>query len=69
MLIDMDAIEKWNAISKDNQRLLLGNVYCKNCHSSTTIVDYDIHLHEIGILLEGKCKSCGGSVARVIEDC
>jgi hypothetical protein len=33
----------------------------------TTIVDYTVEEEEYGLILKGKCKKCGGPVARVIE--
>lgn len=46
---------------------LLSNVFCLKCRV-TTIEDYSVFDEDNGILLQGKCKTCGGEVARLIED-
>lgn len=66
-IIDMNAGKKWNKLPKEIQQRLLGNVFCSKC-GETTIVDYNILDDEYGVLLEGKCKTCGKDVARLIED-
>ncbi|MFC4025253.1 hypothetical protein ACFOUV_15765 [Oceanobacillus longus] len=66
-VIDFEAARKWSKIPRDTQELLLNNVFCSNCFE-TTIVDYTLHNNENGVLLKGKCKKCGGDVARVVED-
>jgi len=66
---DIEALREWNKIEKYNQQLLLNNVFCAHCVGSTTIIDYDICSDKYGIVLRGKCNKCGGSVARVIENC
>lgn len=53
--------------SKDIQEKLLDNVFCGKC-GVTTIVDNSMTDDQYGILLQGKCKKCGGAVARLIED-
>lgn len=63
---DINAEKNWRGISKEIQYKLLSNVFCSNCYN-TTIVDYTLHDHDQGILLKGKCKQCGGNVARVVE--
>ncbi|MBY7145027.1 hypothetical protein KFZ56_18580 [Virgibacillus sp. NKC19-3] len=64
---DFKAAQKWSKIPKDIQMRLLSNVFCVNC-TETTIIDYDMHDDEHGILLKGKCKKCGEDVARLVED-
>jgi len=46
---------------------LVENVYCGKC-GETTIVEYTINDDKFGIILNGKCKQCGESVVRLIED-
>ena len=60
------AVEKWNTISSANQKKLLDNVFCGKC-GVTMIVDYTIENSRSDIVLQGKCKKCGGKVARVVE--
>lgn len=64
---DFKALKKWNNISSENQQLLLNNVFCSKC-GMTTIVDYAVQNDRYGIVLKGKCKSCGSKVARFVED-
>ena len=66
-IIDLKTAQKWNKIPKDIQEKLLDNVLCKKC-GVTTIIDYSMTNDQYGILLQGKCKKCGGVVARLIED-
>lgn len=64
---NINAIRKWKQIPKDMRQKLINNVFCSTC-SVTTIVDYTLHDEEEGILLRGKCKTCGKGVARFVED-
>jgi transcription elongation factor Elf1 len=66
-LTDFNAAQKWAKITKDNQQLLVRNVFCSVC-GVTTIVKYTLHDNKYGILLKGKCKKCGKDVARLVED-
>lgn len=43
------------------------NVFCSKC-GVTTIIDYGIHNDRFGCVLKGRCKKCGGDIARYIED-
>ncbi|QST00410.1 hypothetical protein IMZ31_02100 [Pontibacillus sp. ALD_SL1] len=63
----MEANKKWLSIPKDSREKLIQNVFCSNCLDAVTIVDFIILDHPEGVLLEGKCKNCGESVARVVE--
>jgi len=65
--IDFKAMEKWNKIPKASQQLILKNVLCRNC-DVTTIVDYTMTHDKFGVVLRGKCKKCGATVARVLEE-
>ena len=64
---DINALRKWNYIDKEHQKLIIENVFCRNC-KVTTIVDYSIIEDEYGVILKGQCKKCGNDVARVIDD-
>jgi len=64
---NMEAMLKWDEFPKDFQQRVIENIFCVNCRV-TTIIDYDITLTDGGfVLLKGKCKKCGGSVARVVD--
>ena len=64
---EFDTMRKWTAIPSHFRQKILDNVYCGNC-GNTSIVDYRIEDHTLGIVLMGKCKKCGGVVARCVED-
>lgn len=66
-ITDIKALKKWSRIPKDYQQKLISNVFCSQC-KVTTIVDYSITDDKYGVLLKGKCKTCGNSVARLIEN-
>ena len=62
---DIEALRKWNKISKDIQNRILQNVFCSTC-GVTTIIDYSITEERSGII--GKCKKYNKPVARLIEE-
>jgi len=64
---DINAEKKWRKLPKELRQRLIQNVFCTKCFE-TTIVDYSVLDDEHGILLTGKCKTCGKDVARVVED-
>ena len=64
---DIKAVKKWAKISPDIQQMLINNVFCSKC-GVTTIVDYALHNDRFGVVLKGKCKKCGGDIARFVED-
>lgn len=66
-IIDFDARKKWAKIPPHIQDLIIHNVFCAVC-GETTIIDYSLHNDKFGVLLKGKCKKCGGDVARLVED-
>ena len=66
-VIDFKAAQKWARVPKNVQELLINNVFCSTC-KVTTITDYTLHDDKFGVLLKGKCKNCGGKVARLVED-
>ena len=66
-ITDLNAAREWAKRSREEQNIILTNVFCSNCHV-TTIVDYTIEPDDYGILLKGKCKTCGKEVARLVEN-
>lgn len=66
-IIDFNAVQRWNKITKNIQEQIVNNVFCSTC-GVTTIVDYTLNNDKFGILLKGKCKKCGKNVARLVED-
>jgi hypothetical protein len=57
---------KWLALPQNIRDLLLKNGYCSNCGDVTEIVDFTIY-DKNGLIIEGKCKKCGGKVVRCVE--
>ncbi|MTT31780.1 hypothetical protein GMB86_07100 [Terrilactibacillus sp. BCM23-1] len=66
-IIDFEAAQKWSKLTKEVQNMFINNVFCFNC-GETTIVDYSIINDEMGVVLTGKCKTCGENVTRLVED-
>lgn len=65
---EFSAIQKWNKIPKEFMEKILANVYCGNCGVTTIQTGYTIQERYHGdIILNGKCKKCGGVVSRVVE--
>ena len=64
---DIEAMRKWKKVPKNIRQRLLSNVFCSKC-LVTTIVDYTLHNTDEGVLLQGKCKTCGENVARLVEE-
>lgn len=67
MASDIKALYEFNKLDKALRDKLFANVYCSACRDVTTIVDYDIVSDRLGIILKGKCKKCGGNIARFVE--
>ena len=66
---DLPAIKKWKAIPEQGRRILISNVFCGKCGVTTLEDGFTIHDNApYGIILRGKCKKCGGQVARCIEN-
>ncbi len=62
------ALRKWMKIPKNIRKELEYNVFCGNCKDVVHIVDYEVEMDNIGIILTGKCETCGQLVRRVVED-
>lgn len=63
----IEANKKWLALPADLRQMFIRNVYCGNCHGAVQIEKYIIKNHRDTIVLEGRCKTCGHKVARVID--
>ncbi|GAE26499.1 hypothetical protein JCM9140_2576 [Halalkalibacter wakoensis JCM 9140] len=66
MAIDELAKKRWNQIPADIRKKIESNVFCGTC-KVTTIVDYVVDSEDHQMILKGSCKTCGRSVARVID--
>lgn len=68
MIMNEIALRKWMKIPKNIREKLEYNVFCANCKDAVHIVDYEVEMCDIGLILTGKCETCGNLVTRVIED-
>jgi hypothetical protein len=62
-----EANKKWLALPADIRQMFIRNVFCGKCLDAVQIEKYIIKNHRDTIVLEGRCKSCGHKVARVID--
>jgi hypothetical protein len=62
-----EANKKWLSIPADFRQMLISNVFCGHCLDTVQIEKYIIKDFRDTIVLEGKCKTCGNEVARVID--
>jgi hypothetical protein len=58
----------WDSIPPQIQKKLLSNVWCPHCAEITTITDFEGKVKMGDLVLSGTCATCGGNVARVIEN-
>jgi Zn finger protein HypA/HybF involved in hydrogenase expression len=57
----------WRALSPEAQEKILNAVWCSHCVKATTIVDFSGYVEKKDLILRGRCATCGGQVARLIE--
>ena len=57
----------WDAIPPQAQERILNNVWCVRCSKGTTITDFEGRVEKGDLILTGRCVTCGGKVARLIE--
>lgn len=46
---------------------MLSKVWCSHCRKSTTMNEFGGRIEREDLVLQGRCASCGGEAARVIE--
>ncbi|MBC9786236.1 hypothetical protein H1S01_17380 [Heliobacterium chlorum] len=59
--------QKWWGMPRELRKKLVENVWCVHCRDVVTIVNYEVEADKFGVVLQGKCKTCGYDVARLIE--
>lgn len=65
---ELSAIQKWKSIPEELQRRFCSNTFCMKCGTTTIAEGFAVHENPpFGIILRGKCKSCGKEVARVVQ--
>ena len=57
----------WDAISPHFQERVLHNVWCPHCGDMTTMTDFTGEVHGRSLVLQGRCVTCLGRGARVLE--
>ncbi|WLR54184.1 RQC-minor-1 family DNA-binding protein [Mesobacillus subterraneus] len=62
-----EANKNWLMIPAEIRQMLVRNVFCGHCKDTVQIEKYVIKTLRDTVVLEGKCKNCGNSVARVID--
>jgi hypothetical protein len=64
----LQAAALWKNIPEDKKQIIINNVYCGQCHTGVTMVDFNGFTEGSSLILQGFCDVCGKKVARVIED-
>jgi hypothetical protein len=62
-----NAMAKWQAMPQIDRDMIMKNVWCVGCGSTTTIVDYQVQSARQDLVLKGYCAKCGHEVARYVE--
>ena len=57
----------WVAIPAWAKEKLLSTVWCPHCRTGTSMVDFGGKVEKKDLVLHGRCASCGGEIARVVE--
>lgn len=57
----------WSTVRPDAKAGILKSVWCAKCRAAVEIVDYKGCEKNGNVVLDGKCKICGGRVRRVVE--
>ena len=57
----------WRAISPETREKIPNNVWCIQCRKGTTMTDFSGRVKKGDLVLTGRCATCGGEVARLIE--
>jgi len=61
------ARKRWDEIPKEIRAKLLNNAWCGKCLNSVSMILKNAKVKTDMLLLEGKCKTCGSKVVRVVE--
>ncbi len=61
------AAKFWAAISPNDRKLILSNVWCGKCRHSVIITNFSGVIRSGDLLLVGRCAECRADVARVVE--
>jgi hypothetical protein len=61
------AEKRWKSVPDVVQEQILSNVYCTKCRACVQMVLMSGEMEKGDLILKGTCKTCGGSVTRVVE--
>ena len=61
-----EASQFWGALPDEHKQAIVTNVWCGSCSHETTIVNFRGN-GEWNLILEGECRKCGESVARLVK--
>lgn len=61
------AARRWRELGPERQALFLGSVWCVSCGAETTMDEPTGRIERGDLVLEGRCRWCGGEVGRVVE--
>ncbi len=61
------AAKLWADIPDETRKLLLSNVWCRQCHHSVTIRNFTGAVKAGDLLLVGECSECRSDVATVVK--
>jgi len=62
-----EAAQRWERISQCLQERILANVWCGRCLGAVSIILDTAEMMEDALVLQGKCRDCGGNVYRGVE--
>jgi hypothetical protein len=68
MKMTPQAKKLWEMVPKEVRMKLLNNVWCTRCSEVRGIGNVDMTVDGGDLLLKGICSTCGGNVARVVEN-
>jgi hypothetical protein len=58
---------KWDALPQSVRDTILATVWCSQCMKTTTLAEPEYQLINDGLIVNGKCTACGGTVGRYLE--
>lgn len=62
-----EAEAAWNTIPLWAQQELPVRAWCPHCRRSTAMTELGGRVEGENLVLQGRCATCGGEVARVVE--
>lgn len=66
--VSENAARKWRDLGPAARDAITTSAWCSHCRTAVEIVDYDVGDVSDDLILRGKCGTCGGPVARHVEN-